>query len=100
MNGSHLKLIIPLALILVLAACGAKAPSSDQQVVVESAEDVQRITPTEAKELFDEGEAVLIDARSAAAFEAAHASGAISLPAAEAAVRFNELPAGKSLVFY
>jgi hypothetical protein len=100
MNRQFLKLSIPLALVLLIAACGSTGSTTDQQVVVERADDVQRIAPATAMELLNSGEAVLIDARSAAAFEAAHASGAISLPAAEAAARFDELPRGKSLVFY
>jgi hypothetical protein len=100
MSRWFLQLTILLALVLVLAACGGKGSSTDQQVLVENPEDVQRIEPSEAKKLLEDGEAVLIDARSTAAYEAAHAAGAISLPAAEAAARFDELPEGKSLVFY
>jgi rhodanese-related sulfurtransferase len=61
---------------------------------------VQRITPAEAKSLLDSGEAVLYDTRSAGAYEALHAAGALSFPEAEAAARVGELPADKSLVFY
>jgi hypothetical protein len=96
----HFALIVLAGLALLLAACGSPTPAAEPQLVVESAEDVQRITAEDAKALVDSGEAVLYDARSVAAYEAAHAAGAISFPASDAAARSGELPAGKSLVFY
>ena len=96
----HIVLIVLAGLALLLTACGSSAPAAEPQPVVESAEDVQRITAEDAKALVDSGEAVLYDARSVAAYEAAHAAGAISFPASDAAARSSELPAGKSLVFY
>lgn len=68
--------------------------------VVFSASNIQRIPPAEAKALLDGGDAVLYDVRSKAEYQAQHAAGALSLPGASVAARFDELPAGKSLVFY
>jgi hypothetical protein len=76
-----------------------KAPSATPSGGL-TAVDVQRITPAEASSLMDSGEAVLYDTRSAPAYNALHAVGALSLPEAEVPARFAELPADKSLVFY
>ncbi len=95
-----LATIILAGLTLMLVACGGATPAAEPQIVVESADDIQRITAADAKALLDSGEALIYDARSAAAYLQAHAAGAISFPAGEAAVRSSELPADKSLVFY
>lgn len=77
-----------------------ETPTEPSPKVPMSTSDVQRITATEAKSLLDSGEAMLYDTRSAAAYDAVHAAGALSFPEAEAAARFAELPTDKSLVFY
>jgi rhodanese-related sulfurtransferase len=61
---------------------------------------VQRITPAEASSLLDGGEAVLYDTRSAGAYDALHAAGALSFPDADAARRLGALTTDKSLIFY
>ena len=73
----------------------AAAPVADLTV-----KDVQRITLADAKALLDSGTAVLLDARSAKAYNSKHAAGAISLPEEEVVARFSELPADKVLIFY
>lgn len=62
--------------------------------------DVRRITLADAKSLLDNGTAVLVDARSAKAYNSKHAAGAISFPDNEVVARFSELPADKVLIFY
>jgi len=93
-------IIVLAGLTLLLAACGDSAPTTEPEVVVESANDVQRITQVDTKALLDSGEAVLYDTRSAAAYQAAHAAGAISFPETDAATRVSELPSDRSLIFY
>ncbi len=120
-----LWMIILTGLIVLLAGCGASDTVSDQVVRVTPAspaegqapsntlpptaatpvaalttKDVQRITLADAKSLLDNGTAVLYDARSARAYSSKHAAGAISIPEAEVAARFSELPTDKSLIFY
>jgi 3-mercaptopyruvate sulfurtransferase SseA len=95
----HLTLILLTGIVLSLLACGG-TPAANPQIVVEDASDVQRISPQDAKTMVDSDQAVLYDARALTAFQAAHAAGAISFPATEAAARAGELPADKSLVFY
>lgn len=65
-----------------------------------TAQDVQRITPADAKALLDAGEAVLYDVRSVDEYATLHAAGAFSFPESEVVTRLEELPAAKDLVFY
>lgn len=69
---------------------------------VPSLNDIQRISPEEAKALLDAGEAVLYDARSTLSYVRGHAAGALSFPETELASRFDDLPVegGKALIFY
>ena len=86
------SLLFGLAALLV--ACGGTG-------TVNSAADVQRISPQRARQLLDRGEAVLYDTRSAEAYRAQRAEGAVSFPETEAAARINELPDdGTALIFY
>jgi rhodanese-related sulfurtransferase len=83
----------------LLVGCGAA--NSEASVNVSSAEDVQRISPAEAKALLDSGEAVLYDTRSADAYQAQHAKGAVSFPEEEAAARIDQLPDdGTAVILY
>jgi len=62
---------------------------------------IPRIAPQEAWERLQAGEAVaFVDTRSVSEYQAAHIVGAISLPAAETAQRWDELPRDSLLVFY
>lgn len=69
-------------------------------VIVRTAADVPRISPAEAWQLLESGWAVLIDTRSAEEYRAGHAADAISLPEADAAWRYAELPIDRTLIFY
>ena len=64
------------------------------------ADGVRRIAPAEAKVLLDHGQAALYDTRSAEAYQAEHASGAVSFPDSEIEARLGMLPTGKVLIFY
>ncbi|MGD9049434.1 MAG: hypothetical protein PVF77_15360 [Anaerolineae bacterium] len=75
------------------------APSATP-VLVRTVQDIQRLTPAEAKELLDSGMAVLYDVRSAGEYRSQHAAGALSFPEAEMVARYGELPTDRALVFY
>ncbi len=62
--------------------------------------DVPRVGPAEAKAAVEAGLAVLVDVRSAAAYEQAHIDGALSIPADQVARHAGGLPAGKLPIFY
>jgi rhodanese-related sulfurtransferase len=61
---------------------------------------VARIALDEATKQVERGQAVLIDVRSRASYEKAHAAGAISMPESEIEARLEELPRDKNLILY
>jgi rhodanese-related sulfurtransferase len=88
-----LSVIVLGLLATLLVGCGAGSVSRP--------EDVQRISPEDAKALLDEGRAVLYDTRSAAAHQGQRAAGAVSFPEADTAARIDELPDdGTAIILY
>jgi len=76
-------------------------PSATVQASAASAGDgVPRISLQAAKASLDAGAAVLVDVRTAAAYQQSHAVGAISMPSNEVADRYKELPADKQIILY
>ena len=71
-----------------------KAPTANP------AASVPRIALEAAKASLDAGTAVLVDVRSAAAYQQSHAVGAISMPSNEVAQRYKELPTDKLIILY
>ncbi len=63
-------------------------------------DDVKRITPAEAKEIFDSGDALFIDSRSNNAYINEHIKGAINIPVAEIETQYSELPRDKTIIVY
>ncbi len=61
---------------------------------------VPRIDVAEAKARADAGQAILVDVRSAAVYEAQHIAGAISMPLAQVPSRYTELPTDRQVIFY
>ena len=94
-------LVISILLLLATSACNASLPQVEPstqptiQVIATQHQsqgqtnpplteaDVPRVAVKEAKFAFDNGEAVIVDVRSAEAYAAGHAVGAISIPLAE-----------------
>ncbi|MEE8389839.1 MAG: rhodanese-like domain-containing protein [Anaerolineae bacterium] len=113
-------MIVSTGLVILLASCGTIGATDGQveqeivktatlpptvappptPVVALTADDVQRITPIEAKALLDNGTAALYDARSAGEYRTQHAAGAISFPETDVTARIGELPTDKALIFY
>lgn len=62
--------------------------------------DVPRVSPQETQQRLEQGQAVLVDVRDKARYDAAHAAGAISIPEAEMAARLSELPRDKEVILY
>jgi hypothetical protein len=75
------------------------SPTATAQAIL-TGQDVQRITPADAKTLLDGGEADLYDVRSAAEYNTRHAAGARSFPDTDTAAGYGQLPTDKSLIFY
>jgi hypothetical protein len=61
---------------------------------------VPRIGLEDAKEKLESGQALLVDVRSKAAYDKAHAAGAMSIPEDEIKARAGELPRDIELVLY
>jgi flagellar basal body-associated protein FliL len=62
--------------------------------------DVPRVSPQETQQRLEQGQAVLVDVRDRARYDASHAAGAISIPEEEVTARLNELPRDKEVIFY
>ena len=62
--------------------------------------EVPRVSPPEAQQRLEQGQAVLVDVRGKALYDAAHAAGAISIPEAEMGARLNELPRDQEIILY
>jgi 3-mercaptopyruvate sulfurtransferase SseA len=84
-------LVILILLLLATSACSAASPPTIQPIATLpqiqgqtdlplTEADVPRVGIEEAKLAFDNGEAVIVDVRSAEAYAAGHAAGAISIP--------------------
>ena len=107
-----MKLIFSiLVLILATLACNFVAPTKQPEVpvtvIVEPTSaaqpdnvplteaDVPRVPLEQAKVALDSGAAVIVDVRSAQAYEASHIPGAISIPLSEIETNPNGLNLGK-----
>ena len=90
--------LLAVLLLAVLAGCGTTVSKGGTP---ETIEDVPRIDPTEVKAMIDRGDDLLIvDTRSLESYNAGHIAGAISLPVAELADRYEELPKDIPLILY
>lgn len=87
----RLKTLTVISLLFLLTlACNALIPLSDSNGQPSSnadlpltEDDVPRVSAENAKAAFDAGAAVIVDVRSRASYEAAHAVGALSIPLEE-----------------
>jgi predicted sulfurtransferase len=75
--SKKIHLIVIIVLLALLSACAPKA------VIPQTEQEVPRVKVEDAKSAFDKGEAIIVDVRSAQAYAAGHAAGAISIPLAE-----------------
>jgi 3-mercaptopyruvate sulfurtransferase SseA len=64
------------------------------------ADGVRRVTTAELKDMLDRNEAVVIDVRNEASYNAAHIRGAKLIPEADVVKRIDELPKNKLIVTY
>jgi len=76
------------------AAAPATPPAASTQ------DTAPRIPAAEARQALAKGEAVLVDVRPKAAYDASHAAGAISLPLSDLGSRAGELPKDKLVITY
>jgi 3-mercaptopyruvate sulfurtransferase SseA len=64
------------------------------------ADGVRRITVAETRDALARNEAVIVDVRNEASYNAGHIKGARLIPVGDTANRFNELPKDKLIVTY
>src|SRR4030095_15175115 len=92
----------------VLTACNsaelknlkAAATAPSQTSATPPADGARRVTSAELKALLDKNEAVVIDVRNEAAYNAGHIRGAKLIPEAEVVNHVSELPKDKLIVTY
>jgi predicted sulfurtransferase len=89
-NKKIFRLIVVTVLLVLLSACAPKAK------VPQSEDAVPRVTVEDAKLAFENGEAVIVDVRSAESYAAGHAVGAISIPLDEFEYNIENLPLDKN----
>ncbi len=106
-NSDRVMLLIILGILavviiyaVVLAARGSSGQAAPTATAVSETSAITRISVEDAKKLVDEGQAVLVDTRTADAYERQHAQGAISLPEAQALDLMDTLPKDKTLILY
>lgn len=65
-----------------------------------SEDNTARISLADAKKAFDSGNAVFVDTRAAASYEANHIKGALNIPAEQFQTRYTEVPKDKQIITY
>ena len=100
----HKILLLPLALLTaaILLACNAKDKVAKTELGPETtyADGARRITIDEFEALMKNNEAVVIDVRNQAAYDAGHIPGSKLIPAGEILNHISELPRDKMIVTY
>lgn len=104
---SQIPLYLALAggLLLIITAVllnGANEPSTNTSVPAheEGYPEIERVTLANAKSALEAGTAVIIDVRAAEAYQAAHITGAISIPSNELETRLSELNKDEWIITY
>lgn len=65
-----------------------------------SEDNTARISVADAKKAFDSGNAVFVDTRAAASYEAKHIKGALNITAEQFQTRYGEVPRDKQIITY
>ena len=67
--------------------------------MTEPQESFKRISVEEAKEMLDNGDAMMVDVRQLDEWQSGHVSGALHIPVDDVLARVDELPEDKNLLF-
>lgn len=76
------------------------APTSDTTLEEEIYPEIQRVSIDETKAALDSGSALVVDVRSAEAYQGNHISGAINIPLEELDSRLGELDQAEWIITY
>lgn len=93
-------MILVIAVVLVLTQGGTSQPTAQLPAEDIPYPAVDRVTLDDAKAAYDQGQAVFVDVRSAASYEAAHITGSLSIPLNELEGRLNEIPKESWIITY
>lgn len=93
-----MKLISVIVFIAVAALVSFSQTAEYKKFKDES--EVPRILLEDAKKAYDDGSAVIIDARSVDTYKQEHIKGAINIPYGSTESEFDKLPKGKKFIVY
>lgn len=92
--------LLLIAIALIYGTSSGDSPSQVSATPPQESSDVLRISIEEAKQAFDNGEAIFVDVRDRESFLAGHISGAISIPLNELPDRSDELSRNALIIPY
>ena len=96
--GGGLLLIV--AAFLLASQTPATVPTPDTALVEETYPEIQRVSIDKTKAALDSGSAVIVDVRSAEAYQGSHISGAINIPLEKLEARLGELDKAEWIITY
>jgi 3-mercaptopyruvate sulfurtransferase SseA len=109
MRVSFLSATIILVGAIILGGCNsgenkasdfAQADNKSKPAPTTPGDSARRITVTEAKDILDKGQAVVIDVRNQEAYDQGHIRSSKLIPAGEILNHIDELPRDKTIITY
>ena len=96
-----IMIICLLALCLLLPSCTTEPSSESSQTEVQQTPEVQTISVAALKKKIDDGNSiVLVDVRTTDRYDTSHIDMAISIPYADIADRYEEIPQDREIIVY
>jgi len=92
--------MIRIVCIAILLAVAALASYGQDYKKFKDDTEVPRITVEDAKKVYDDKSAIIVDARAADIYKDEHIKGAINIPIGSNSSEFDKLPKGKKIVVY
>ncbi|MEP6946949.1 MAG: rhodanese-like domain-containing protein [Acidobacteriota bacterium] len=95
-----IRFALIIAAFVMAVACQQASPKAQEFKKYATEADVPRVSPADAKKAFDDGSAVIIDARSEESYKGDHIKGAINIPFGQQDKMMDKVPKGKKLIIY
>lgn len=76
------------------------AANNAQTATQQTADDAPRISLADAKKAYDDGSAVIVDARGADSYKLEHIKGSINVPLADFEANYKKIPTDKKIIVY
>ena len=105
-NSIPLLILLSGGLLLIIAALmlanqnPSATPTPDIVIEEEIYPEIQRVSIDETKAALDSGSSLVVDVRSAEAYQGSHISGAINIPLEELEARLGELDQAEWIITY